>query len=238
MDRLLDPAKELREAMEALIEKAKDGPPGLWVWRKAGDQEASRLRLAKARHAFTDRLGKMKAAMVDLEDAGYAGAPRPAKTRYIYDRNSPDFLRWALDDGHEPGPAEMGLMYEAVVNSRDSNPGLVVELAGLIRNLEEAMLAARAFCSDAQTPGLESAIALDAEDEKLLAAMAGQPNRLWTIIDLSDQAHVSNKTAGERVNRMIGLGLAHRPRGPRGGVQVLAKGQTLASEARLIRPES
>ena len=148
IDRLLAPAKALREAMEARIElKAKDGPPGLWVWREAGDQEASRLRLAKARDAFNVRLATMKAAMVDLEDAGYAGSPRPAKERYIYDRHSPHFLRWARDDGHEPGPAEMGLMYEAVVNSRDTPPGMVADTVGFLRDLEQALLKARAFCS-------------------------------------------------------------------------------------------
>jgi hypothetical protein len=152
IDRLLDPAKALREAMEARIEKAEDGPPGLWVWREAGDQEASRLRLSKARDAFNDRLGTMKAAKVDLEDAGYAGAPRPAKMRYIYDRNSPHFLQWALDDGHEPGPTEIAYMYEAAGNSRNGPPGMVAEAVDLLRDLEQALLKTREWLKAQKPP--------------------------------------------------------------------------------------
>ncbi len=81
IDRLLGVVKALRESAEALIEKAEDGPPGLWVWRTVDDPESSRLSFAKAYDAFENRLGLMNDAMVDLEDAGYAGEPRPAKIR-------------------------------------------------------------------------------------------------------------------------------------------------------------
>ena len=67
-----------RKRREALIEKAEDGPPGLRVWRTVDDPESSRLSFAKAYDAFENRLGLMNDAMVDLEDAGYAGQPRPA----------------------------------------------------------------------------------------------------------------------------------------------------------------
>ena len=223
IDRLLDPVKTLREAMEARIEKAADGPPGLWVWREAGDQEAFRLRLSKVRDAFNDRLGTMKAAMVDLEDAGYAGAPRPAKMRYIYDRNSPDFLQWALDDGHEPGPAEMGLMYEAAANSRDTPAGMVAETVAFLCDLEQALLAARKWLK-AQKPPKRPAIALKPEHEAILLALANSHPVTMTQEDLADVANCSVRTVGTLIAYLDKHKLTNHPLGDHSGSGITAAG--------------
>lgn len=73
-------------------------------------------------------------------------------------------------------------------------------------------------------------IALDAEDEKILAGMARNPHRLFALVDLPG----SNKTTGQRVNAMIARGLACRPNGPKAGVQITPQGLTLAEKAGLL----
>jgi predicted transcriptional regulator len=239
IDILLDKVKALREAMEARIEKAEDGPPAFWVEKEAGDQEASPSRLAKARNAFNDRLGTMKAAMVDLEDAGYAGAPRPAKVRYIYDRNSPHFRQCALDDGHEPGPAEMGLMYEAVVNSRAAPAGAVAMTVDVLCELEQALLRAwkwlkakkRSKRKDAIFEDTAPLIHLAAEETTILEILHREYPMKVTQVDLAVETGLEIRTVRTHLGGLLKKKLvSKRPKGDKKGEAITAKGLSLISQ--------
>ncbi len=134
IDRVHGLVKARKRRAEALIEKAEDGPPGLWVWRKAADPQDSRCQFEKAYDDFVDGLDTMKAARNDLENQGYEDC---------------DFV--FLDAARKEYFHVAGIQacYVALVKARHSFltgiPGGIASLLDSLRPLEQALLKARAF---------------------------------------------------------------------------------------------
>ena len=69
--------------------------------------------------------------------------------------------------------------------------------------------------------------AIDDEEIAILKALFCKRPALRSIVEIAGDSRVSNKTVGARLNRLIGLGLAHRPKGKNGGATLSAKGVAL-----------
>ncbi len=87
---------------------------------------------------------------------------------------------------------------------------------------------------DSENPGAsadtaEEPLAIDDEDHKILRFLDNQHPKLQTLVDIEAGANVTRKTAGERLTRLIGQGLAIRPKGPNGGATITSKGVTLVA---------
>jgi hypothetical protein len=132
VDRVHGLVKALRERAEASIEKAEDGPPGSWVWRKATAPQDSRCQFAEAYDAFVDGLDTMKAARNDLENQGYEDC---------------DFVFLDAAGKEYFHAAGIQACYVSLVKARHTylsgSPGGVAHLLDSIRPLEQALLKAR-----------------------------------------------------------------------------------------------
>ena len=142
IDRVHGLVKARTERAEALIEKSEDGPPGLWVWRKAADPQDSRRQFASAYDAFVDALDTMKAARNDLENQGYEDSDfcfiDPAGTELF----------------HAKG---IQSLYVALVKARHSClpgiPGGIADILNSLRPLEQSLLKARKWLEAAEAAG-------------------------------------------------------------------------------------
>jgi len=132
IDRVHGVVNVLRERAEALIEKAEDGPPGLWVWRKAADPQDSRRQFTNAYDAFVDGLDTMKAARNDLDKQGYE------------DRDFSFLDAAGKEHFHAAG---IQSLYLSVVKARHTwlsgSPNGVAELLRSLGPLEQVLLKAR-----------------------------------------------------------------------------------------------
>lgn len=66
--------------------------------------------------------------------------------------------------------------------------------------------------------------AIDDEDRRILRVLHKQKPRMLTICTVSENAHVGNKTVGQRLKRLIECGLAVRPQGPNRGATITDEG--------------
>ncbi len=76
-------------------------------------------------------------------------------------------------------------------------------------------------------------IALDDEEMKTLEALYDARPRLLTTYDLEPRTHISRKTVSSRLNRLIKLKLAERPKGPNGGAMITTTGIRLLEPLKL-----
>jgi len=87
-------------------------------------------------------------------------------------------------------------------------------------------LARRGPCQEETGTGTTTTdVPLDAEDVKILEALADSGEHLQSLYDLETRTKMTRKTIGPRVNRFIEKGLACRPKGKNGGVMLTEEGR-------------
>jgi hypothetical protein len=69
--------------------------------------------------------------------------------------------------------------------------------------------------------------AVDKDELTILTCLYKKVPELQTTYDLESDAKITRKTVGQRVTRLIDLGLVQRPKGPRGGATLTERGRAL-----------
>ncbi|MCK4788839.1 MAG: hypothetical protein KAV87_34170 [Desulfobacteraceae bacterium] len=73
-------------------------------------------------------------------------------------------------------------------------------------------------------------IVLDSEDLEILKNLNERPHMLLVTVQIAANTNISRKTVALRLSQLIGLGLAHRPRGKRSGATITARGRALIAQ--------
>jgi hypothetical protein len=88
--------------------------------------------------------------------------------------------------------------------------------------------------SETTVPGvdeIESKPALDEEDVRILKVLAATPNRLMTREQIAGRSVVSAATVSKRLKSFLKDGYVERPRGPKGGIRLTARGVELLNSS-------